>query len=192
MTVPGRTSFAFRRAGGYGGRGKWGHVMTDGNETRVLARLNPSAPRRVVGTAMLAAIGVLLIWVVVRHPPPQMIGLAFLLVVGVGTLWMAARLWLATAQGLELTDTELRESHSHRALARMADIVSVDRGAFAVKPTAGFALHMRQPGRMAWAPGLWWQVGRRIGVGGVTHRHEARLMAEILAERLKARDRVDD
>lgn len=190
--MPKRTGFAFHPAGGYDGRGKRGQVMTDGDETRILVRLNPSAPRRVVGTAMLASIGALLIWIVVRHPPPQVIGLVLLLVVGAGALWMAARLWLATAQGLELTTTELREAGSRRVLARMDDMVSVDRGPFAVKPTAGFALHLRQPGPLVWMPGLWWQVGRRIGVGGVTHRHEARLMAEILDDRLKRRDRADD
>jgi hypothetical protein len=166
-------------------------MMTDGKDDRVLVRLHPSAPRRVVGAGMLVALGGLLIWIAVRHPPADLIWLAFLLVVGAGTLWMAARLWQATSLGLELTTTELREAGGGgRVLARFDDILSVDRGPFAVKPTAGFALHLRSAGPRTWVPGLWWRVGRRVGVGGVTHRHEARLMAEIIAERLKARSRA--
>ncbi len=163
--------------------------MADDDATRVLVRLHPSAPRRVVGTGMLGALGGLLVWVAVRHPPAEMIWQLFLIGFGALTLWLAVRLWQSTAQGLELTAQELRETDSGRVLARVADMVSVDRGPFAVKPTAGFALHLRTPGPRAWRPGLWWRVGRRVGVGGVTHRHEARLMAEILHERLKARDR---
>lgn len=163
--------------------------MTEDDTTRVLARLHPSAPRRVVGTGMLAVLGGLLVWVAVAQPPAALTWQAFLLVVGAGALWMALRLWQSTARGLELTPTELRESGGGAVLARFDDMVSVDRGPFAVKPTAGFALVLREAGPRAWVPGLWWRVGRRVGVGGVTHRHEARFMAELLAERLKARDR---
>ena len=163
--------------------------MNDDDATRVLIRLHPSAPRRVVGAGVLGALGVLLVWVAFRYPPEALIWQVFLIGFGALTLWLAVRLWQSTAQGLELTAQELRETDSGRVLAHMADIVSVDRGPFAVKPTAGFAVHLRTPGPRAWRPGLWWRVGRRIGVGGVTHRHEARLMAEILDERLKARDR---
>lgn len=159
----------------------------DQDDNRVLARLYPSAPRRIVGTGILAALGGLLVWVGFRHPPAEAIWQAFLLLTGGLALWLAVRLWQSTAQGLELTAAELRETGSGRVLARFDEIEAVDRGPFAVKPTAGFALRLRRPGPRAWMPGLWWRVGRRVGVGGVTHRHEARFMAELLDERLKRR-----
>jgi hypothetical protein len=123
------------------------------------------------------------------HPPQVLAWQLFLLVVGAAALWAAVRLWQSTAQGLELTTRELREIGSGRVLAPVADILAVDRGPFAFKPTAGFALRLRSRAPGAWAPGLWWRIGGRVGVGGVTHRHEARMMAEILDDRLKRRER---
>ena len=163
--------------------------MTAEDDERVLVRLNPSAPRRWLGTGMLLVLGGILVWVAFRHPPGALGWQVFLLVLGGLALWTAVRLWQSTAQGLELTGTALRESGTGRVVAQLAEIRSVDRGPFAFKPTAGFAVHLHASGPRHWAPGLWWRIGRRIGVGGVTHRHEARLMAEILDERLKARDR---
>ena len=165
--------------------------MTTDDDGRVLMRLNPSPPRRWLGTGMLLVLGGLLVWVAFCHPPQALIWQLFLIVIGAGALWAAVRLWQSTAQGLELTTQELREIGSGRVLAPVADILSVDRGPFAFKPTAGFALRLRNPGPRAWAPGLWWRIGGRIGVGGVTHRHEARMMAEILDDRLKRRDPPD-
>lgn len=161
--------------------------MDNDDSDQVLVRLNPSAPRRLLGTAMLVVLGALLVWVAVSHPPGDLIWQAFLLLTGLGALWLAVRLWQSTAQGLELTAEVLRETGTHRLLARVEDVTSVDRGPFAVKPTAGFAVHLRQPGPRVWMPGLWWRVGRRVGVGGVTHRHEARMMAEILEDLRKRR-----
>lgn len=163
--------------------------MARQDTTRVLARLNPSPPRRVLGTGMLVALGGLLVWTALAHPPAQAVWQVFLIGLGAAALWTAVRLWQSTAQGIELTTEALVESGGGRILARMDDILSVDRGPFAFKPTAGFAVHLRDRQPRAWAPGLWWCLGRRIGVGGVTHRHEARLMAEILDDRLKSRDR---
>lgn len=162
--------------------------MTTDDDGRVLMRLNPSAPRRVLGTGMLLALGGILVWVAFRHPPEAFGWQLFLLGFGAAVVWTAVRLWQSTTHGLELTTSELREMGGGRVLAPVSDILSVDRGPFAFKPTAGFAIRLRTPGPRAWAPGLWWRIGGRIGVGGVTHRHEARMMAEILDDRLKRRD----
>lgn len=161
--------------------------MQDRQDDTVLVRLNPSQPRRWLGTAMLVVLGGLLIWVGLQHPPAVFGWQLFLIAFGALALWTAVRLWQSTTVGLELTAGTLRESGSGRVLARFEDIRSVDRGPFAFKPTNGFVVLLNDPSSKAWAPGLWWRVGRRIGVGGVTHRHEARLMAEILADRLKSR-----
>lgn len=162
--------------------------MTELDDTTVLVRLNPSPIRRWLGTGMLLVLGGLLIWLAVVHPPAQLVWRLFLLGLGGVALWGAVRLWQATALLLELTPVALQESGGGRVLARIEDIVSVDRGPFAFKPTGGFVVLLRTPAPRVWAPGLWWRIGRRIGVGGVTHRHEGRLMAEILEDRLKRRD----
>ena len=39
----------------------------------------------------------------------------------------------------------------------------------------------------AWAPGMWWRVGRRVGVGGLTGGAESRAVADALAAMLVER-----
>ena len=95
------------------------------------------------------------------------------------TLLAAARLWNATNDKLELTRTELRTA-SGRVLTEVANIRSVDRGAFAFKPSNGFLVKLEEPRGASWAPGLWWQRGRLLGVGGVLRGGEARAMAEMI------------
>jgi hypothetical protein len=120
------------------------------------------------------------------HPPQALVGRLFLLVFGAAMLWATVRMWQATALGLELTGEELRDSAGQR-LVHLSQVTAVSRGVFAFKPSNGFLLTLETPGPAAWAPGLWWRLGSRIGVGGVTGRHEARFMAEMLEDLLTKR-----
>ena len=42
-------------------------------------------------------------------------------------------------------------------------------------------LKTRTPGPRVWRPGIWWRIGRRVGIGGVMPGHQTKAMAEILA-----------
>ncbi len=42
--------------------------------------------------------------------------------------------------------------------------------------------------RDEWRPGLWWRVGRRIGVGGMTPASQTKFMSEIIAAMIAQRD----
>lgn len=145
----------------------------------ILATVNASAPRRVLGVGMLAAVGAIVLYVAFSAPP-SMAWLIFLLVIGIGALWLAARMWQATTLQIELTETELRCSDG-TLIANVADIEAIDRGFFAFKPSNGFMLRTATPAPRAWRPGLWWRMGRRIGIGGVTPGSQSKAMAEILA-----------
>lgn len=152
----------------------------------ILATISASAARRVLGASILAALGCLLVWIAFTTPPA--LGWQILLVaIGVTALAGTARLWQATTDRVELTAEVLRDS-SGRVLARVEDIVRVDRGAFAFKPSNGFVVITRMSQPRGWAPGLWWRLGRRIGVGGVTNAGEAKFMAETLGLMLAERD----
>jgi hypothetical protein len=70
----------------------------------------------------------------------------------------------------------------------MDGIRSVERGAFAFKPSHGFTLVMKEKQPRAWAPGLWWRLGRRVGVGGVTSAGQTKFMAEQIALRIEDRN----
>ncbi len=51
-----------------------------------------------------------------------------------------------------------------------------------IKPTNGFVVRARNSMPAAWTPWIWWRLGRRIGVGGLTGGGEGEAMAELLDE----------
>ncbi|WP_027236893.1 hypothetical protein [Leisingera caerulea] len=154
----------------------------------ILATIEASAARRVMGTAMLGLTGALLVYVAFSAPPSPA-WLVFLLAVGAAALWLAVRMWQATMHRIELTAEELRCSDG-QLIARVDDIEAIDRGFFAFKPSNGFLIRTGTPGGRTWMPGLWWRSGRRIGIGGVTPGSQGKAMSEILAAMLVQRGQV--
>jgi len=149
---------------------------------RVLLKLTPSPARRVVAAAVLAMTGGLLLYLAINAPQAVLLWQVFLAAIGALMLWSAVRLWRATADGLELSRTALRSTDG-TVLCRIDDISGVERGTFAFKPSNGFVLRLDEASAgWAWAPGLWWRLGRRIGVGGVTPGPQGKIMAELIAE----------
>ncbi|MEM7718736.1 MAG: hypothetical protein AAF222_05995 [Pseudomonadota bacterium] len=143
----------------------------------IIMTLAPSIGRRVLGAGSLAALGVVLLSLVFEA---EGLWSAVFLVVAILVLLAAQRLWTATADRLELTRHELRTG-SGRVLTPLENVESVDRGAFAFKPSNGFLVKLTRPAGAGWSPGLWWQRGRLLGVGGVVRGGEARAMAELIS-----------
>ncbi len=163
--------------------------MTDRTKdrTEVLASIGASTPRRWFATAVLWALALLLIWLALAQPPAPG-WQVFLIVTGALAAWVAELLRRATLLRVELTAEGLRDS-SGREIAAFSNIRSVERGVFAFKPSNGFLVVLKQRRPRVWAPGLWWRFGRRVGVGGVTASHQAKLMAEQIALRLAEAER---
>ena len=155
------------------------------DENGVYARVQASPARRIFAYAVLFMLGVLLLYLPLMQPPTPFWTIV-MLAMGFAALWGAERLRRATLNVIELTDGEVRDS-SGLVLARMDEIELVDRGVFAFKPSNGFTLVLRNKKPRGWAPGLWWRLGRRVGVGGVTSAGQAKFMAEQIAFRLKDR-----
>ncbi len=152
----------------------------------VLARVKPSAGRRLLGIGMLVALALLVIYVAITTPPAfgwQM----FLVALGTIALMVANVMRGSTSRTLELTREVLRDD-TGRVLVDIADVVSVDRGAFAFKPSNGFLLRLRRSYPRGWQPGLWWRASKRIGVGGMTPMRETKYMAEMISLMLAERD----
>lgn len=146
----------------------------------ILVEVDPSGPRRWIGIFMLLALGGLLLYLAFAAPPANLGWQAFLVGLGLFCLWSSQRLQSATTRKLYLTKTALVDSDG-TVLAKVDDIVSVDRGMLAIKPSNGFMLKLQNPAPRAWQPGLWWRLGRRLAVGGVTNSGQTRPMAEIIA-----------
>ena len=152
----------------------------------ILAIVEASPARRWIGVIMLAVLGGMVIYVALAAPPDPG-WQAFLIGVGAISLWMAEKMRRATEQRIELTESELRSSDG-MVIVKVSDIEKVDRGTFAIKPSNGFIIKSKTPAPRVWRPGLWWRVGRRVGVGGVTPAGQTKAMSEILSAMLVQRD----
>ncbi len=150
-----------------------------------LARISASPPRRALGFAMLLSLGALLIYLALSAPP-QPLWQVFMIGLGGLSLWTARLLWRATEAELILTDTALTESGGE-VIARIDDIVRIERGMLAAKPSNGFALVLKTRAPRAWRPGLWWRLGRKVAVGGVTAGSQTRPVADIIAMKIAER-----
>ncbi|WP_425038465.1 hypothetical protein [Primorskyibacter sp. S187A] len=156
----------------------------------VIAEMYAPPGRRWLGVGMLYGLGLLLLTLGALRPPDSVGWVVFLFATGALAIWGGEKMRQSTALGLRLTDDGLWDT-SGRRIVSLDEIENVDRGVFAFKPSNGFLLKTRDPVGRSWRPGLYWTMGRRIGVGGVTSRAQAKLMSDtitmILAER-----RVDE
>jgi len=151
---------------------------------QMIATISPSPARRVLAISILFSLGGLLIYLALARPPSAFIWQAFLLLTGGLVLWLADQLRRATALTIELSDGRIVDS-SGRELCRLDEIRSIERGAFAFKPSNGFLLHLKNRKPRVWAPGLWWRMGRRVGVGGVTSASQTKFMSEMISYQLR-------
>ncbi|WP_238367016.1 hypothetical protein [Mesobacterium pallidum] len=156
----------------------------------ILARIEASPARRWLAVGMLWLLAVLLLGTAIQSPPTDRLLLLFLAGVGIVAILMAVALYRATARSLVLTRDALWEDGGD-LVARMDNIRSVDRGFMAFKPSNGFVLTLTKPEARAWRPGLWWRLGKRVGVGGVTPGSQAKSMADLILIALRERDGQD-
>ena len=156
-------------------------------DDEILATIHASGPRRAFGVASLGVLGVMLIYVAMSQPPANLGWGVFLVGTGGLALWAAFRMWDATQAQIELTETQLRTSDGI-LISDVSDIRSLDRGVFAFKPSNGFMLRLAKKTPRRWRPGLWWSLGDRVGVGGVTSAHQTKAMAEIISAMIAERE----
>jgi hypothetical protein len=163
----------------------------DQPETREF-RLPATLGRRLSALVVLGGLGGIHFWIMLTTPPVALIGKVFLLGVGALALLAAYRVWTSTSRDILLTPDDIREEGG-RVLCRIEDIDHVQRGAFAFKPSNGFVVVLKDtvPRERSWAPGLWWRIGRRIGVGGVTSAGAGKAMADVLSARITHNGRLD-
>ncbi|KUP92062.1 hypothetical protein [Tritonibacter horizontis] len=152
----------------------------------ILTIIEASPARRMMGVAMLVGLGGLTLYLAMTSAP-GFIWQLFLLAVSGGAIWIGYRMWQATSLRLELTSEALRCSDGE-VLVRIADLEALDRGAFAFKPSNGFLMRSTVAGPRRWYPGLWWRMGRRIGVGGVTAGSQTKTASEIMSALMLQRD----
>lgn len=149
----------------------------DDPSSRPVFVLTASLPRRVFGTAMLVGLGLILLNLAATHP--GVLWRIMLAVPGLAAFWLARGLWLSTAGHVALTDAGLVDHRGH-VLAALDEIADIDRSTFAFKPSNGVLVKLKHKAKPAWAPGMWWRHGKRLGIGGVTASADGRLLADLL------------
>ena len=167
------------------GRQRGGGRGPSANQAGAIATLNPSPGRRATGIGMLVILGAVLAYVGISAIDDLAAG-ASLLALGATAFWAAQRLRVSTRESLELRGGGLYSTDGS-LVAEIGNVARVDLGIFAMRPTGGFLLVLKSPMPKAWKPGLWWRFGKRVGIGGVTSKAEAKAMAEALARLVRSR-----
>ena len=144
----------------------------------VLVTLAASPIRRGLGVGGLALLGLILLFVAASGRDSFFATLTIALAAVIALL-LAYRMFNATAATLELRGSGLYTSDG-RIVAAIDNVQEIEMGVFAFKPSNGFVIFLNQPMVRSWNPGLWWRIGRRVGVGGVTSRAEGKVMAEAM------------
>ena len=160
--------------------------MFQPDEDGVLAVVEASAGRRILACGVIYALGLLVLYVTFAKPPAAAL-MVFMIILGVGALVLGDKLRRATQSQIMMSADAITTTDG-QTLALMDEIVSVDRGAFAFKPSNGFTLKLKTKQPRGWAPGLWWRFGRYVGVGGAVSAGQSKFMAEQIALRVAARD----
>ena len=159
-------------------------------QDEILAVVRASVLRRWFGIVVMAALGGLLIYLAMSRPPALQ-WQVFLIGMGVFALWLADATRRATENQIELTQDGLRSS-SGEVIALIDEIERVERCMFAMKPSNGFLLRLKSRRQRSWQPGLWWALGRRVGIGGVTPGSQSKVMAQMLEALLVERAQAPD
>lgn len=155
--------------------------------SEILVRLQIAPFRRWAGVIVLTMIGIGLIYSGLFYPPAVLLGrLAIFLL---GFLMILQAYWnLQVRSGALVLKEDGLWVENGPQLAALDNIETVQISAFAIKPSNGFAVVLRNSAGLKWVPGLYWCVGRRIGVGGATHPSQAKAMAESLSSLIMDRE----
>ena len=159
------------------------------SEDEIIMTLRSTQPRRWGGILAQFVLGLVLLAFVFAQGLSPVMRLFFMLLGGAafyGAFWMRD----ATRQEIQLTETEMRSS-TGRVLTTVDNVDRVERGAFAFKPSNGFLVRLKKPCGKGWAPGVWWQRGRMLGIGGTMNAGQSRGMADTLAAMLIEREKKD-
>ncbi|MDU8911229.1 hypothetical protein [Aestuariicoccus sp. MJ-SS9] len=144
----------------------------------ILAEVSASVPRRAIGVGTLFGLGGLLIYVAMSTPP-ALVWQLFLIALGLASIWAGQMMLRATRLTIRLTREGLFDSEG-TVLAPMENIDRVDRSMFANKPSNGFMVILKEPAPRGWRLGMWWRLGRRLAIGGVTPGAQTKPMADIM------------
>lgn len=160
--------------------------MTSEQEGYAAEIRRPAAMRWLVLIALISLAficGVVAVVAIERSPVTMVL-------MGVGALGtlVVARALMANRATRVIFDGERLLDDTGVEICLLEDIAKVERGFALFKPSSGFVLALHAPRARGWAPGLWWRVGRRVGIGGATPSRAGRNMADAITAALAGKN----
>ena len=162
-------------------------TQSDPIESDVIIELKPSPIRIWVAILSVSILGAFLLWVSASGATGSLLATLLFMVFAGLCFFGAHGLYRTRGLSLILRKDGLFEN-TGRTLCTREEIERIDRSFFALKPSNGFVVELKKPSARAWAPGLWWRFGKRVGVGGVTPIGESKAMADLMSIYVKGED----
>ena len=151
-------------------------------EDKVIFEVHPAPARRGLALVFMIVLAFMLIYTAITLETGFLYRV-LLLVLGVVTMMGARSMARGTRGTVQLKKSGLYLSDG-TVLADIDNVEKVERGLFAFKPSNGFAVKLKskQPG--AFVPGMFWRIGKTVGVGGVLNAGASKAMADMMAGEL--------
>jgi hypothetical protein len=143
----------------------------------VIIKVQPSKSRRLFGVVVLCISALVMLNFIFADITQSAMLKVILLVMSVIFLWQAqANLRFANA-ALILKRDGLFDNQGQQ-ICSLSNIAEVDRGWFSFKPSNGFLLRLHDSGGLKWSPGLYWRIGKYLGVGGAISPSQTKEMSD--------------
>lgn len=160
---------------------------TSSSEPEIVAQLYPTPARYWFGIITIGTLGLFLLWICAAAINLSFAGRILVLACGLLLLYLAFRIHKSGRHGVLLTEAGLTDTNGN-AICTIDSVTGVDRSFFAFKPSNGFLIRLNTSLPLAWHPGLWWRIGKRVGVGGITSAATGKAMSDALSLLLAKRD----
>jgi len=128
---------------------------------------------------MIGCLSAVLLWVGLTGPDFTLISRVLVLIPGTFLAYLCFAMWKSGRHAIVLTDEGVFDTAGN-ALCSIDQIQGIDRGFFAFKPSNGFIIKLKTPLPRAWHPGIWWRIGKSIGIGGIIQGGETKAMSDVI------------
>ncbi len=146
------------------------------------AIITPPQAKRVVATSLLAIGGMGLVYYGTLNYWGR-VEVLFVYVLAMLTLFGCFKFYQNTREELLLYEDRVASS-SGELLFEVSNVKSIDNSLLSFKPSNGALIYLKSPMPMKVHYGLWWRVGKKVGIGGCTNRAEVNVMVDIIRQKL--------